>query len=270
MKSIITALSLLAFCPYAISADYTDGNIHKNDSKWMNFKLMYGLNELPSTYNPDHNTHDYLEMEFGGRSGYWTMYGYIDVFNLSNRKDEDKSDSADKMYMKLTPRLSLDALTGHDFAIGPVQELFLESEFNWNGNNGGTNNSRVGFGADVKVPWFGKVGLNLTATYNMNRKDWNGYKFSANWFKPFYSFENGTFVSYQGYINSQFAMPHNPSGYDFVMYNGLYWNTERFSVGYGLKLFKDVYGIKDGTELANGDKLKSTGVGHYLDLTYKF
>lgn len=270
MKKNICVLCLSIACFSAYSADYKDGDIHKNDSKWINFKLMYALNELPTTYNADHNSHDYLEMEFGGRSGYWSLYGYIDVFNLANRDNGDKSDSADKMYMKLTPRLSLDALTGHDFSYGPVKELFLATEFNWNGNNGGTNNSRAGVGADVMVPWFGKVGTNLTATYNMNRKGWNGYKFSANWFKPFYTFSNSTFLSYQGYINSQFAMRYNPSSYDFVMYNGFYWNTERFAVGYGLKLFKDVYGLRNGAETANGDKIKSTGVGHYLDLTYKF
>ena len=56
------------------------------------------------------------------------------------------------------------------------------------------------------VPWLGKIGLNLYGTYDGNRKDWNGFQISTNWFKPFYFFENGSFISYQGYIDYQFGM----------------------------------------------------------------
>ncbi|MCG6507775.1 hypothetical protein K6U15_13615, partial [Vibrio parahaemolyticus] len=49
-----------------------------------------------------------------------------------------------------------------------------------------------------------------------------------------------------------------------AMFNGIYWHSDRFAVGYGLKGYKDVYGIKDS------DSLKSTGFGHYVSVTYKF
>lgn len=34
---------------------------------------------------------------------------------------------------------------------------------------------------------------------------WNGYQYSMNWFKPFYSFSNGSFVAYQGYLDYMFG-----------------------------------------------------------------
>ena len=55
-----------------------------------------------------------------------------------------------------------------------------------------------------------------------------------------------------------------------VMFNGIYWHSERFAVGYGLKAYKDVYGVKDGLDIGNGLELESTGFSHYLAVTYKF
>jgi nucleoside-specific channel-forming protein len=49
-----------------------------------------------------------------------------------------------------------------------------------------------------------------------------------------------------------------------VMFNGIYWHSDRYSVGYGLKAYSDVYGIKDSSAFA------SSGVAHYLAATYKF
>ena len=124
------------------------------------------------------------------------------------------------------------------------------------------------------VPWFGKVGLNLYGTYDSNNKDWNGFQVSTNWFKPFYFFENGSFISYQGYIDYQFGMQDEYSQVSNggAMFNGLYWHSDRFAVGYGLKLSSDVYGFKVGANLPwdASTQAESSGVGHYVAVTYKF
>ncbi|HIF9068216.1 TPA: outer membrane protein OmpK [Photobacterium damselae] len=278
MRKSLVALSVLAATalPSVVNAaDYSD-DIHKNDYKWINFNLMYALGELP---RPDgaHSGHDYLEMEFGGRSGIFDLYGYVDVFNLTNRDSSDKYQK-EKIFMKFAPRISLDALTGKDLSFGPVQELYIATLFNWGGgytvdgfdpNKGAfdpVNNYFVGIGSDVNVPWLGKVGLNLYSLYDMNKKDWNGYQISTNWFKPFYTFANGSFLSYQGYIDYQFGMKdkYSSASNGGAMFNGLYWHSERFAVGYGLKAYYNVYGIKDTSNL------ETTGVSHYFDITYKF
>ena len=263
MRKSLLALSLLAATSAPVmAADYSDGDIHKNDYKWMQFNLMGAFNELPGF--PDGSNHDYLEMEFGGRSGIFDLYGYVDVFNLASDPGSDKA-GKEKIFMKFAPRMSLDALTGKDLSFGPVQELYVATLMEWGGSSG-VNNQKIGLGSDVMVPWFGKMGLNLYGTYDSNNKDWNGFQISTNWFKPFYFFENGSFISYQGYIDYQFGMKdeYSTASSGGAMFNGIYWHSDRFAVGYGLKGYKNIYGIKEV------DGVDSTGFGHYVAVTYKF
>ncbi|OBT06561.1 hypothetical protein A9264_08275 [Vibrio sp. UCD-FRSSP16_10] len=266
-KSLLTLGLLAATSAPVIAADYTDGDIHKNDYKWMQFNLMGAFNEKGAGAE---SSHDYLEMEFGGRSGVFDLYGYVDVFNLLSSPSSDK-DGQEKTYMKFAPRVSLDALTHNDLSFGPVQELYVATLFEWGGNSG-VNNQKVGLGSDVMVPWLGKIGLNLYGTYDSNLKDWNGYQISTNWFKPFYFFDNGSFISYQGYIDYQFGMKekYSSASNGGAMFNGIYWHSDHYAVGYGLKLYHDVYGFKDGETTSWGAVSESSGIGHYVSVTYKF
>lgn len=266
MKKTIIAASLLAMgSAPAFSADYSDGDLSKNDYKFMQANIMYAVDELPGE-----SSHDYLELEFGGRAGILDYYGYVDVFNLATDTDSDKY-GAPKMFMKFAPRISLDGLFQTDLSMGPVQELYFATLFNWDGasndNPFSVNNSFWGLGSDINVPWLGKIGLNAYGLYDLNKKDWNGYQVSTNWFKPFFFFENGTFISYQGYIDYQFGMKEElgaTASSGGAMFNGIYWHSDNFALGYGLKAYQDVYGIKDS------DAFKSSGVSHYLAATYKF
>ncbi|MGB7994934.1 MAG: outer membrane protein OmpK, partial [Photobacterium halotolerans] len=159
MRKSLVALSVLAASLSAATnaADYTDGNIHKNDYKWSQFNLMYAFDELPGE-----SSHDYLEMEFGGRSGIFDLYGYVDVFDLTTDSDSDKA-GADKIFMKFAPRVSLDALTHSDLSFGPVQELYVATVMEWGGGKTGPggfaagvrgpNTQKIGLGSDVNVPW---------------------------------------------------------------------------------------------------------------------
>ncbi len=283
MKNIKT-LVLAATAAAAVSApsfatDYGD-DIHKNDYKWLQFNAMYSLGEKPASSTADgDNHHNYLEMEFGGRSGILDLYGYVDIFNLGNETsengDKNPGSGTSKLFMKFAPRLSIDAMTGKDLSFGPVQELYFATLFNWDGLNGdGVNTSFWGLGADVMVPWLGKTGMNLYAHYDMNRKQWNGYQFSANWFKPFVNFDNGSFLAFQGYLDWQFGADSD-LGNEFVpmtssggnIFFGLYWHSDRYALGYGLKGFKDVYLLEDNGGLVG---LSTTGWSHYFSATYKF
>lgn len=176
--------------------------------KWMQFNLMHAFNEKSG--NSDH---DYLEMELGGRSGIFDIYGYVDVFNLASDPDSDKADKDAKIFMKLAPRMSLDALTGKDLSFGPVKEFYISSEFTWDGNTTANtfyavNQQKIGLGSDIEVPFLGKIGFNVHGIYDSRVKDWNGVQVTTDWFKPFYFFENGSFISYQGYIDYNFNMTY--------------------------------------------------------------
>jgi len=269
-KSLIALSALAATAMPTFAADYSDGDIHKNDYKWMQFNLMYSINEAPRDADADSNVHDFLEMEFGGRSGIFDLYGYVDIFNLADRDSSDKSDATEKAksYMKFAPRMSLDGLTGKDLSIGAIKEVYVATLFSWGGGaNDNVNNAFVGLGADVMVPWFGKVGVNTYALYDINQKDWNGYQASVNWFKPFFFFENESFISYQGYIDWQFGMRESMGAGvsdGGAMYNGIHWHSNQYSVGYGLKTYKNIYGIQDSSGFV------STGFSHYITAAYKF
>lgn len=293
-KALVLA-AMLAVASATVSAtDYSDG-IHKNDYKWMQLNLMYGEGERPSTQ--DNKGHDYFELEFGGRSGIVDLYGYVDVFNLRNHDSGDKTDGASKMFMKFAPRLSLDAMTGIDMSFGPVKELYIATLYNVGGGgitgyrdhdaaftdpnyagekvkiDGDVNNGNIGLGSDIMVPWLGKIGLNLYANYDFNIKSWNGFWLATNWFKPIYELDNGTFIAYQGYIDYQFAATDNGNEFvpktsqSFIMFNGFYWHSDRYSLGYGIKGYYNAYGIENNAGIVG---LESTGFAHYLAAIYKF
>lgn len=271
MKNVKTlalaATAVAAISGNAFAADRTD--LHGSDYKWYQFNYMYALKEKPRS--PDaHSGHDYLEMEFGGRSGIFDLYGYVDLFNPTERDSSDKSNS-DKMFMKFAPRVSIDALTGKDLSFGPVKEVYFSTLFNWGGGHGdfNPNASFWGVGADVEIPWLGKTGMNLYGLYDLNKKDWNGYQFSANWFKPFYFFDNKSFLSFQGYVDYQFGADKEYHGGEQATnggatFLGLYWHSDRYALGYGLKAYKEVYLIPDT------DGFESSGISHYFSATYKF
>lgn len=275
----LAATAVAAMSGNAYAADRSD--LHASDYKWMQFNLMYSIGEKPE--NPaSGDQHNYLEMEFGGRSGIFDLYGYVDVFNLGNQYtnngDKNPGSGKSKLFMKFAPRISMDAVFNKDLSFGPVQEVYFSTLFNWDGlvNDGdgtGVNSSFWGVGADVMVPWLGKTGMNLYAYYDLNNKEWNGYQFSMNWFKPFYFFDNKSFLSFQGYIDYQFGADEDKTAFVPTTTNGgnvffgLYWHSDRYALGYGLKGFKDVYLLEDG---AGALALESTGWSHYLSATYKF
>ncbi|BBR38511.1 outer membrane protein [Aeromonas veronii] len=271
-KTLIAAGLLAAAATPAFAADYS-GDIHKNDYKWMQFNVMHTIDQRPIFTNDGSYNDTYFEMEFGGRSGIFDLYGYVDVFDIFDTKHSDKH-GGDNLYMKFAPRVSLDALTGQDLSFGPVQEVYLSTLFNIGGSQG-LNEALVGVGADVMVPWFGKVGMNLYKRH-MNEAfndfttgeegptGWDGQQFSMNWFKPFYTFSNGSFVSYQGYLDYTWGMENTTHSDGLGTFHGIYWHSDRYAVGYGLKYFNEIYGID------NNDFSKSTGFGHYFSVTYKF
>ncbi|ABV37983.1 nucleoside-specific channel-forming protein, Tsx [Shewanella sediminis HAW-EB3] len=275
VKTLALAAAAVAVMSAPTFAADRGDDIRAGDYSWMQFNAMYAFDELPSA---GESGHDYLEMEFGGRAGVVDLYGYVDVFNLASGDSGDKAEGsgASKMFMKFAPRFSIDAITGMDLSAGPIQEVYISTLFNWGGGVIGedVNNVAVGIGADVMVPWLGKTGMNLYGFYDINDKDWNGYQFSMNWFKPFYFLENGSFVSFQGYVDYQFGaddtkgdewVPMTSSG--GAAYFGVHWHSDNYALGYGLKGYSDVYLLEDG---AGKVGLETTGFAHYLTATYKF
>ena len=234
LPTLILTLNLL-ICEKSFSADYAD-NVHKNDYKWLQFNILHSVNnKLP--FNNQDDT--FFEMEFGGRSGFFDLYGFIDVLDIF---DTSKSDlhNKDNLFFKFAPKISLDALTGHDLSIGPVTEWYIATQTNVGDRS--LFEQFIGIGADIQIPWF----------------------------KPFYEFTDKSFITYQGFLDYTFGANEISDDIDrtsssLAWYNGLYWHSERYAAGYGLKIYKDMSLFKDG-----GIAGETSGPGHYFVLSYKF
>lgn len=268
-KTILGAVVAMS-CMQAFAADYTDGNIRKNDFNWMQMNLMQSV-DAKVPYGIRNDT--YLELEFGARSGIIDLYGYVDFFDILDREQDDRH-GGDNFFAKISPRFSLDAIFNKDLSVGPFNEFYIATV-----NNIGDRElfeHYVGLGTDVKVPWFGLVGMNIYAHYVRenygadNEGKWDGYMFSTNWSTPFYTFANGSYLNYQGYFDYQFAankIANQPlySNNAIEWYSGIYWHSEHYAVGYGLKYFRNMALMEN-----HGGAGRTTGLGHYFSLTYKF
>ena len=270
MRKLIPALLVLsnAVISNASAADYSDDR-HKNDYQWMQLNLWHAIDQKP--HGPDGFNDTFLEVEFGGRSGFLDLYGYVDIFDIRNSSSSDMHGDQN-IFMKLAPRFSLDSLTGYDLSFGPVREVYIS---NLNNVSDPIFNTFIGLGADVDVPLLGKVGMNLYARHSIDNAifteeegEWNGYQFSMNWFTPFYFFDNGSFISYQGYLDWLFDV--DTYGNEFiaeqsgVISNGIFWHSERYALGYSLDY------VKDGLLIKDSNQLESTGFTHYFTASYKF
>lgn len=270
IKKTVLGTIVAMSCTQALAADYTDGNVRKNDFNWMQMNLMQSV-DAKVPYGIRNDT--YLELEFGARSGIIDLYGYVDFFDIFDRKQDDRH-GGDNFFAKISPRFSLDAILNKDLSVGPFNEFYIATV-----NNIGDRElfeHYVGLGTDVKVPWFGLVGMNIYAHYVRenygadNEGKWDGYMFSTNWSTPFYTFANGSYLNYQGYFDYQFAankIANQPlySNNAIEWYNGIYWHSEHYAVGYGLKYFRNMALMEN-----HGGAGRTTGLGHYFNLTYKF
>lgn len=260
----------LIFSTASLAVEYSDAEIRKNDFKWFQFNLYQAFdNKVPF----DNQNDTFFEMEFGGRSGVFDVYGFLDVFDALNTPQSDLHNE-DNLFLKFVPRFSLDGITKSNLALGPVKEWYIASRFIV--GDRALFQQFIGLGTDLEVPWFGKVVANLTARYvrenygAANEERWDGYLLDMAWFKPFYHFANKSFLTYQGYLNYIFAadkISDSPiySDSSIEWYNGLYWHSEHYAAGYGLKYYKDMALIEDG-----GVGGETTGFGHFLVLCYKF
>ncbi|MWN31152.1 hypothetical protein GQ595_00015 [Gilliamella sp. Pra-s54] len=268
LSSILICLSFGAV--NANAADYKDGDLHKNDYGWLQLNLMQSVDaKLP--YNIKNDT--YLETEFGARYGVLDLYGYVDIFDIFDRKHDDRY-GGDNFFAKISPRISLDGLFQSDLSFGAVKELYIA-----NVNNIGDRElfeQYLGIGADVDVPWFGMMGMNVYARYvrenynEPNEGKWDGYMYSTSWSKPIYQFSDQSTINYQGYFDYQFGANKitNNSLYSnnaIEWYNGFYLHTDHMALGYGLKYFHNMSLIKN-----NSGAGKTSGIGHYFSVSYKF
>ena len=293
-----TCLLGLFLSPSPANAEDYSEDRRKNDHHWMNWHIYRGIDQRGGPFKFDDT---YMELEFGGRSGIVSLYGYVDFLDILHDSGSDKY-RGDNFFAKIIPRFSLDGIFKKDFSLGPIKEWYIASTLIMadgdkistkkegdkevvTSRNGGLQVLWLGLGTDVEVPWFGTVGVDLMARYiadnygASNEKSWDGYAFHLNWFKPFYTFNNGLFLAFQGYADYEFGsdMPNKKNTFEktyrtdnsFQSYLGLWLHGEKWAAGYGAKVYDNMTQWKDG-EVLDGKKTNTTGVGHYFNIAYKF
>lgn len=262
------------------------------DFKFVNFNLIHG-NGMTGIGKAQQDT--YLEIEIGGRKGAFDFYGYIDFSDaLQSSKFSDENSDSDisgdsNFFTELQPRISMNDVFNMDLSYGPLQEVYLAGYLK--AGDGGLWVNGLGLGTDIQVPWLGKVGLNGYALYvaedykSSRESKWDGFLVNTNWFKPLYFFSNGTFLSYQGYANHTFKVHYDNSktkfgeeayvgtrtSDEFQIFNGLFWHSDNYALGYGLKYTKNMMNVKDGTFDGYSERNNDAdGFSHFFIGTYKF
>jgi len=276
MRTLILSIIFITSSVYAI--DYTGGDIHSSDYKWLNLNLFRGDGQRGGFKKFDDT---YLELEFGGRSGILDFYGYVDFLDIFDDKKNSGQHDSDNSFSKLDLRFSLDAIFEKDLALGLVKEWYFATEM-INADSGAFGGLRVywlGIGTDTQLPWLGLVGLNLQTRYfaenygASNEGKFDGYVFHMNWFKPLITFNSTDSIAFQGYFDYEFASniegsTRSPTA--FQSYLGFWYHMKQYAIGYGAKIYQNMSNYRDDEAISPTVKVDSTGIGHYINLTYKF
>lgn len=244
VKLFAVACSLFACLPAApaLAADYSAGGIRKNDNTWMNlngFYMMHTANSFGPAYSDG-----YFEVEGGARSGALDLYYFFDVNEIMGWGNYYKD--AGQFFTKIKPRLSVDALTRRDLALGPVKEWYLATQYK--GFNDGEYYS-AGPGADLAVPGVDRLSLNFWPKYvrfsGKSKLDYAGLELSLNWYATLWRLPHETTLTYQGWLDYGFCNTYalknasaNQTGSEFQMFNGFYLNKGHYSVSFDVKFHR--------------------------------
>ncbi len=218
---------------------FPDGNIRKNDGFWNNinvYHMMHTANPFGASYD---NT--YLEVEGGARSGVLDLYYFFDVNEIFGWGSDKKE--AGQFFTKIKPRISIDALTGRDLALGPVKEWYIATQYK--GFNDGEYYA-AGVGTDLAVPGVDLLQLCFWPTFvrfsGSSNTSYAGFEFSVNWYKKVWQMPGGIVFSYQGWMDYGFSNEYartsgvpNSTPDQFQMFNGFFFTKDRYSVSFDVK-----------------------------------
>lgn len=174
------------------------------------------------------NNNAFFEIEGGARSGVLDLYYFVDINGSFN--EERNGD----FFMKLKPRLSLDAMFKKDYSNKVIKELFFSMYYK-GGNN--WNQQRFGFGAALNVPGASFFDVNIYRNFEAQIGNPDGYVFTTSWAFPIKKYKNGQKLSYTAWsdwdfdqdVNDNFGMK-NTLRYDFSDYAvtiGYFFNSRR-------------------------------------------
>ena len=251
--------------------------------QWTTLHLYKGVNQRGGPFAFDDT---YAELEFGGRYEALDLYGYVDFLDVLNSSTSDKHKD-NNFFIDIEPRISIDYLLNKDLSYGSLEELFFAFDIYYSDPSPGTEKGLkiiwMGIGSDINLPWLGKSGVNFYTRYieenygASNENSFDGYVAHINWFKPLYHFSESRFLTFQGYLDYEFGSKLNKTTFErtyrtddsLQSYLGFWIHDKEWTVGYGLKAYKNMTQWKNG-EILNGKRTDTTGFAHYFNIGYKF
>ena len=212
------------------------------DFTWTQLNLYQGVNMAhgwADTYNDM-----YFEVEGGGRTGVLDFYYFFDVNTFMGMGDDPQGKQG-SFFTKISPRFSLSKFVP---AMGPVKELFVATQYK--GFNGGAD-YYAGLGSSLAIPFFDMFNANFFMMMehvndpddaDKTKFENAGFVFAINWYTKIYEMNEMMNVTYQGWSDYGFANaytddmgdPHTAD--EFQMFNGFFFNYNKWSVSASLKL----------------------------------
>ncbi|MGL6114160.1 outer membrane protein OmpK [Cetobacterium sp. SF1] len=152
------------------------------------------------------------------------LYWFVDRSNILNDKKLSDKKGVDNNYTygEISPRISLDGLLNKDLSIGPINEWFIATQFDFDnvhgkeyGKNKGLRKYYVGIGNYITIPQleflkFDYFKTNLYAryidkNYGRNEDKWDGYLLNLAYGGSFYQFKNGMKLGFSGWLDYDFG-----------------------------------------------------------------
>jgi nucleoside-specific outer membrane channel protein Tsx len=152
---------------------------------WSTTSLHY-LHGKDYAFRDTNGDHDMgiVTIEHANGWKYGDNFLFMDISDPFDQTDE----AAVNYYMEWHPRLSLSKISGKEFSFGPLKDILLAGEINYNYQNGGfADDSKVylyGLGFDFAVPGFNYFSLNVYVRDDLDKKG-KSLQFSPYWDLPF-------------------------------------------------------------------------------------
>jgi nucleoside-specific channel-forming protein len=182
---------------------------------WLHSTLSL-INSSLTRFGPYRTGNTYLEYEYFGSKGPFTIYGYVDALKVINVGTQNTSGVWDKgapIFSEQEPRLALDTLAGKEFQLGPFKHIYLAAD--WIYEMGGSRSSAqntlyTGLGTDIDTHTPLALSANIYVSRQFqnygapNEYSWDGYRFQMNYFY-FLGHAMGGDWSYAGFFNYDFG-----------------------------------------------------------------
>jgi len=260
-----------------------------DDQPWLHSTLSL-INSSLTRFGPYRTGNTYLEYEYFGSKGPFTIYGYVDALKVINVGTQNTSGVWDKgapIFSEQEPKIALDTLAGKEFQLGPFKHIYLATD--WIYEMGGSRSSAqntlyTGLGTDIDT----HTPLALSANIYVNRQfqnygapneySWDGYRFQMNYFY-FLGHALGGDWSYAGFFNYDFGskLREEAGGTTYADTEFDETNAVIYSRGHlrlvGVARYFHNGGQWDSSVLNFGSgnfQNRSTGWGYYLEAGYQW